>query len=130
MALDVGLPSYLPEPSEDLIKKGLVYLKPPKENTLADYCIMIEKNKRVLDHPSPTYISVTAKGVKLEDFVDLMAPVTTITKDEPICPEVELNQEWKQLDDLPAFRFKEYFTFYKPEIAMTDTLMSLGHKHE
>uniref|UniRef100_A0AC34RLP9 Tetratricopeptide repeat protein 17 n=1 Tax=Panagrolaimus sp. JU765 TaxID=591449 RepID=A0AC34RLP9_9BILA len=130
MALDVGLPSYLPEPSQELIRKGLVYLKPPKENTLADYCVMIEKNKRVLDHPSPTYVSVTAKGVRLEDYVDLTAPVTTITKDEPVCPEVELNPEWQELDDLPAFRFREHFGFYKPEVGLTETLMSLGHKNE
>uniref|UniRef100_A0A914Z9I0 Uncharacterized protein n=1 Tax=Panagrolaimus superbus TaxID=310955 RepID=A0A914Z9I0_9BILA len=86
MALDVELPSvkYLPEPDEDLIKKGLRYLNPPKENTLADYCVMTEKNKRVLDHPSPTYISVTAKGVRLEDYVDPSSPVTAITRDEPI----------------------------------------------
>jgi tetratricopeptide (TPR) repeat protein len=91
---------------------------------------MTEKNKRVLDHPSPTYISVTAKGVRLEDYVDPSSPVTAITRDEPICPEVELVDEWKMLDELPAFHFREYFKFYKPELALSEALMSLGHKHE
>jgi tetratricopeptide (TPR) repeat protein len=130
MVLDVELPSYLPEPAEDLIKKGLRYLNPPKENTLADYCVMTEKNKRVLDHPSPTYISVTAKGVKLEDYVDPSSPVTAITRDEPFCPDVEATDEWKMLDELPAFRFQEFFKFYKPELALSEALMSLGNKHE
>uniref|UniRef100_A0A914YD92 Uncharacterized protein n=1 Tax=Panagrolaimus superbus TaxID=310955 RepID=A0A914YD92_9BILA len=132
MALDVELPSvkYLPEPNEDLIKKGLRYLNPPKENTLADYCVMTEKNKRVLDHPSPTYISVTAKGVRLEDYVDPSSPVTAITRDEPICPEVETTNEWKMLDELPAFHFREHFKFYKPELALSEVWLFVFLKNE
>uniref|UniRef100_A0A7E4UUI2 TPR_REGION domain-containing protein n=1 Tax=Panagrellus redivivus TaxID=6233 RepID=A0A7E4UUI2_PANRE len=130
VSLDVELPAFLPNPGQDMVKNGLKYLKPPQPNTLADYCVMTEKNKRVLDHPSPTYISVTAKGIRLEEYVDPTAPVTSITGNEPICPEPEADDQWNVLDDLPGYQFREHYRFYNPETALTDALMSLGNKHE
>jgi hypothetical protein len=60
---------------------------------------------------------VTTKGVDIEEYIDLTTTVPGISNLEPVCPEIDGDSE-KTLDDLPAFKFKDQFKFYKPETAL------------
>uniref|UniRef100_A0A914CV44 Uncharacterized protein n=1 Tax=Acrobeloides nanus TaxID=290746 RepID=A0A914CV44_9BILA len=114
---DAPLPERLPEPAQELVAKGQFYFKPPKMDSLEDYCFMYKKNPKVLEQPASTYVSVTTKGVDIEEYIDLTTTVPGISNLEPVCPEIDGDSE-KTLDDLPAFKFKDQFKFYKPETAL------------
>ncbi|KAH7730917.1 Protein T19A5.1 [Aphelenchoides avenae] len=126
---DAQLPKVLPEPKAELVKKGKFYFKPPTKDSFQDYCYMYRKNSRILDQPSSTYVSVTAKGVDIEKYIDLSSPVPGISNLEPICPEPK-RIPLPAFDRLPAYIHREALKFYKPEKALKDALLTLGHDKE
>jgi tetratricopeptide (TPR) repeat protein len=126
---DAPLPEHLPVPSEALVTKGQFYFKPPTEGTLKDYCYMYKQNWRSLLQPPSTYVSVTAKGVDIGQYIDLQSPVPGVSGFEPVCPAVERSPQ-VAFEHLPAYEYRDRLGFYKPEKALRDALQTLGHEKE
>uniref|UniRef100_A0AAF5CPU1 Neurotransmitter-gated ion-channel ligand-binding domain-containing protein n=1 Tax=Strongyloides stercoralis TaxID=6248 RepID=A0AAF5CPU1_STRER len=131
---DLKFLNKIPEPFSEQVKKGMLYLKPPKDKeTLDTFCYMYNKNPINIDQPVSTWVSVTAKGINMEDYLDLNMVVPGIANLEPVCPGIENDKSdisKLTLDYLPAFLFRDQFYFYKPEKALKDTLRSLGNDGE
>uniref|UniRef100_A0A0N4ZXG8 TPR_REGION domain-containing protein n=1 Tax=Parastrongyloides trichosuri TaxID=131310 RepID=A0A0N4ZXG8_PARTI len=131
---DLKFLNKIPEPFNEQVKKGMFYLKPPKdEESLNNFCYMYNKNPINLDQPVSTWVSVTAKGINMEDYLDLNMVVPGIANLEPVCPGIENDKDdisKLTLDYLPAFLYRDQFYFYKPEKALKDTLRSLGNEKE
>lgn len=85
---------------------------------------VVVQNSRILDQPSSTYVSVTAKGVDIEEYIDLFSPVPGISNFEPLCPEPK-RTSLTAFDRLPAFANREALKFYKPEKALKDVSLQV-----
>lgn len=70
------------------------------------------------EQATSTWVSVTAKGVNMEEFMDLSAPVPALAGFEPVCPELDMPSPLKTFDHLPAYHLRDQFIFYKPEIGL------------
>uniref|UniRef100_A0AC35UAJ0 TPR_REGION domain-containing protein n=1 Tax=Rhabditophanes sp. KR3021 TaxID=114890 RepID=A0AC35UAJ0_9BILA len=132
---DLKFQAKIPEPSKDQVKKGLNYFKlPTNEDNLNDFCYMHNSNPINFDQPISTWVSITAKGLNLEDYLDLNMIVPGISNLEPKCPSFvgENEEDTSKLihDYLPAYNYRDQFYFYKPEKALTDTLRTLGNDKE
>lgn len=80
-----------------------------------------------MEQPVSTYVSVTAKGVHIEDYVDFNLRTVPINESpeqlEPLCPDPLPESAiplLKQLDQLPAYKFRDHLNFYHPEKALKD----------
>lgn len=79
-----------------------------------------------MEQPVSTYVSATAKGVHIENYINSK----TDKKDEhfePICPDPleGIIPLLKQLDELPAYKFRHQLNFYHAEKALKDVLVLL-----
>lgn len=130
---DVKLPEVLPAPTLKQIRKGLEVFPPPRHT--GNMCNGVKKLSVLLEKQMSTWVSVTAKGIDIEKFVDLRGPVPGIAGLQPICPGVGgssnvsvLARDLEKtggspilgLDHIPAFALSDQFLFYKPEKMLTD----------
>jgi hypothetical protein len=74
----------------------------------------------MLEQVPSTWLSVTAKGVRLEQRVDLSSPVPGIAGLEPHCPDVPASSSLLTMDHLPAYHLRKHFHFYKPESGLRE----------
>uniref|UniRef100_A0A158Q362 TPR_REGION domain-containing protein n=1 Tax=Dracunculus medinensis TaxID=318479 RepID=A0A158Q362_DRAME len=81
------------------------------------------------DQTVSTWVSVTAKGVNFEEFMDMKSEVSHVANAEPVCPDLK-HSSLVTLDHLPAYRLHDQFIFYKPEKALTDAFQGLGNGRE
>jgi len=84
----------------------------------------------ILDQIPPTWLSMTAKGVRLEQRVDLNSPVPGIAGLEPHCPELDNPSPLITMEHLPAYGYRQFFRFYKPEMGLSDAFQTLGNEKE
>lgn len=82
----------------------------------------------VREQRTSTWLSVTAKGINLEKFIDFQAPVDLNEDFQPICPELLSPSPILTLDHLPAYHLRHQFIHYKPEKGLTDVGFS-HHLH-
>lgn len=81
-----------------------------------------------MDQPASTYISVTAKGIQIADFLDLSTPIETIESiltienQEPVCPNSPTSKILEEFDQLPAYLYRNHLKFYWPEKALSDVI--------
>lgn len=130
---DIELPQNLPTPSTEMIMLGKRSAAASSKKYLLDQNCHTQKKSRklMLEQSVSTWISPTAKGVKLADltFMDLTFPNMPVL--EPVCSEFMLALERDSmlidLDDLPAYLYRYQLTkFYRPEKALRDTFRSIG----
>ncbi len=79
-----------------------------------------------LDQATSTWLSVTAKGVRLDQFIDFSKSETKEIQ-EPFCPDVTPATMWT-MDHLHKFRLKDNVTQYKPEKGLKDVCISITVK--
>lgn len=72
------------------------------------------------EQSTSTWLSVTAKGVNLEEFIDFQTPINLNEDFEPVCPELLSSSPLLTLDHLPAYHLRHQFIYYKPEKGLTD----------
>ncbi|VDD88470.1 unnamed protein product [Enterobius vermicularis] len=127
---DAALPEVLPLPPKDLVESGLKYL--PMVRVLeANFCSNGKTTLSMLrEQATSTWVSVTAKGVNMEEFMDLSAPVPALAGFEPVCPELDMPSPLKTFDHLPAYHLRDQFIFYKPEIGLEKAFKTLGNEKE
>ncbi|PAV61444.1 hypothetical protein WR25_01781 [Diploscapter pachys] len=118
---DVKLPTHLPHPTRVMIAKGLQRFPPPKVTN--NLCSGVKKLSDLLENGLSTWISVTAKGLDIEQYVDLHSPVPGITGLQPVCPNIE-GSPILAMDHLPAYSLSDQFLFYKPEKLLTDVSLA------
>lgn len=77
-----------------------------------------------MGQPVSTYVSVTAKGVHIEDYMVINSKTKELSEElEPICPDPlkeTIIPLLKQLDKLPAYKFRHHLLFYHAEKALKD----------
>lgn len=77
-----------------------------------------------MGQPVSTYVSATAKGVHIEDYMVISSKTKELSEElEPICPdplEETIIPLLKQLDELPAYKFRHHLLFYHAEKALKD----------
>ncbi|KAL3984668.1 hypothetical protein ACH3XW_35480 [Acanthocheilonema viteae] len=132
IAFDIPLPSKLPLPSKDQITTGFRYVSlPPKRTPNSNFCANIKMSLAILrEQSTSTWLSVTAKGVNLEEFIDFRTPVNLNEDFEPVCPELLSPSPLLTLDHLPAYHLRHQFIHYKPEKGLTDAFLKLGKGKE
>uniref|UniRef100_A0A1I7Z9C8 TPR_REGION domain-containing protein n=1 Tax=Steinernema glaseri TaxID=37863 RepID=A0A1I7Z9C8_9BILA len=129
--LDVPLPEVHAEPSEEMVRKGAFYFKPPTANTFHDFCASYKKGSTFLDQIPSTWVSVTAKGVDYENYIDFTTPVAGHGQFEPECPDLDAPSPIESLDHLPPNHVRDRLNkFYKPEKVLTDALKTMAHEME
>uniref|UniRef100_A0A914ZLD2 Tetratricopeptide repeat protein 17 n=2 Tax=Parascaris univalens TaxID=6257 RepID=A0A914ZLD2_PARUN len=130
LAYDIELPEVLPLPLKEQIRLGLQYL-PPSRTSDPNFCNNMKMTISMLhEQTTSTWVSVTAKGVGLEQYMDLSNPAPAIAGFEPNCPDLDEPSPLRTFDHLPAYHLREQFIFYKPEKALTDAFQSLGNERE
>ncbi|VDK47979.1 unnamed protein product [Anisakis simplex] len=130
LAYDIELPEVLPLPLKEQIKLGLQYF-PPAKTSDPNFCSNVKMSISMLhEQTTSTWVSVTAKGVGLEQYMDLSNPAPEIAGFEPNCPDLDKPSPLRTFDHLPAYHLREQFIFYKPEKALTDAFQSLGNERE
>ncbi|VDP19021.1 unnamed protein product [Onchocerca flexuosa] len=132
VAFDIPLPPKLPLPSKDQIASGIPYVSlPARRLPNSNFCANIKMSLTILrEQSTSTWLSVTAKGVNLEEFIDFQAPVDLNEDFEPICPELLSSSPLLTLDHLPAYHLRHQFIHYKPEKGLTDAFLKLGKEKE
>lgn len=85
-------------------------------------CNGVSKLSVLLEKQMSTWVSVTAKGIDIEKYVDLRGPVPGIAGLLPVCPSVEKTggSPILGMDHLPVFALSDQFLFYKKEKMLTD----------
>jgi len=123
MRFDISLPKDLPLPSAELVNKGRKF-SDISDVELETFCQTSENI--MLDTPVSTYVSVTAKGVRVNNILG-SAENDDKNAGEPVCPDSPSTNMLflEQMDSLPAYRFRSQLKFYHPEKALRDTLLSL-----
>lgn len=130
LAFDAALPDTLPLPLRDQVSRGLRFL-PPSKAAERNFCTNVKMSLSMLqEQTTSTWVSVTAKGVDLEQYMDLNMAVPALAGLEPVCPELDEPSPVRTLDHLPAYHLRDQFIFYKPEKALTDAFQSLGSERE
>ncbi|KAL7073575.1 hypothetical protein ACQ4LE_007083 [Meloidogyne hapla] len=130
--LDIPLPELLPIPPSSMVNKGKQFAFPLKLDSLKEICQSQKKLNRLFEQPVSTWVSPSAKGIKIDDLVDFGGlPELSDLLLEPECSEPNLVlQNYSillELDELPAYLYREHLTkFYKPEKALKDTFRSIG----
>uniref|UniRef100_A0A158Q7D9 TPR_REGION domain-containing protein n=1 Tax=Elaeophora elaphi TaxID=1147741 RepID=A0A158Q7D9_9BILA len=132
IAFDIPLPPELPLPSKDQITSGFQYIPlPPKHTPNGNFCANTKMSLAILrEQSTSTWLSVTAKGVNLEEFIDFQASIDLNEDFEPVCPEVLSPSPLLSLDHLPAYHLRHQFIYYKPEKGLTDAFLKLGKGKE
>ncbi|CAG9532258.1 unnamed protein product [Cercopithifilaria johnstoni] len=132
IAFDIPLPSKLPLPSKDQITSGFRYVPlPPKHTPNSNFCASIKMSLAILrEQSTSTWLSVTAKGVNLGEFIDFQTPVNLNEDFEPVCPELLSPSPLLTLDHLPAYHLRHQFIHYKPEKGLTDAFLKFGKGKE
>uniref|UniRef100_A0A914HIE4 Tetratricopeptide repeat protein 17 n=1 Tax=Globodera rostochiensis TaxID=31243 RepID=A0A914HIE4_GLORO len=130
-SLDIALPDDLPIPPAAMVEKGESLSPSINRHSLAEICQSHRKAVQLLEQPVSSWVSVTAKGIKVEDLFDLDSSLPGIDKLEPECSDPDLASKHDsvlhELDSLPAYQYRHHLTkFYKPEKALRNTLRSLG----
>ncbi|KAL3083062.1 hypothetical protein niasHS_010864 [Heterodera schachtii] len=126
-SLDIALPKDLPIPPPEMVKKGESLSPSLSRNSLPEICQSHRKASQLLEQPVSSWVSVTAKGILVEDLFDLNSPLPAIGQLEPECSDPAVDPVLRELDSLPAFQYRHQLTkFYKPEKALRNTLRSLG----
>lgn len=74
------------------------------------------------EQTTSTWLSATAKGVNLERFIDVGAPINLDNNFEPVCQDLKTSAPLRSLDHLPAYHLRDQFIYYKPEKALTDVI--------
>ncbi|VDN07175.1 unnamed protein product [Thelazia callipaeda] len=128
ISYDIPLPSILPLPSKKQINNGFIHVPLPVSRTSnSDFCANAKMSLTMLrEQSTSTWLSVTAKGVNLEKFIDFQAPVNLKGDFEPICSDTISSSPVLTLDHLPAYHLRHQFIHYKPEKALTDAFLKLG----
>lgn len=81
-----------------------------------------------MEQPASTYVSVTAKGIQIVDYLDLLTPIETIRMAlkngyrEPVCPNPTTSKVLNEFDQLPAYLYRNQLKFYWPEKALRDVI--------
>ncbi|VDK83241.1 unnamed protein product [Onchocerca ochengi] len=132
VAFDIPLPPKLPLPSKDQISSGIPYVSLPAQRLPnSNFCANIKMSLAILrEQSTSTWLSVTAKGVNLGEFIDFQAPVDLSEDFEPVCPELLSPSPLLTLDHLPAYHLRHQFIHYKPEKGLTDAFLKLGKEKE
>uniref|UniRef100_A0A914XPD7 Tetratricopeptide repeat protein 17 n=1 Tax=Plectus sambesii TaxID=2011161 RepID=A0A914XPD7_9BILA len=126
LAYDAALPEILPFPFPDQVEKGMT-LVTNLPTTTAD-CTKLQKRVN-LEQATSTWLSVTAKGVRLENYMDFNTPVPGIAGLEPVCPDLENSTMWT-LDHLNGYHYRDRLHFYRPEKGLKEAFQSLGNDKE
>ncbi|VDM50394.1 unnamed protein product [Toxocara canis] len=122
LVYDIELPEVLPLPLKEQVRRGLQYLQPSKTSD-PNFCSNVKMSLSMLhEQTTSTWVSVSAKGVGLEQYMDLSNPAPAIAGFEPICPDLDAPSPLRTFDHLPAYHLREQFIFYKPEKALTDRI--------
>ncbi|MCP9262764.1 Tetratricopeptide repeat protein 17 [Dirofilaria immitis] len=132
IAFDIPLPPKLPLPFPNQIKNGFPHVSLPTQNSPNNnFCANIKMSLAILrEQSTSTWLSVTAKGIDLGEFIDFQAPVDLSEDFEPICPELPSPSPLLTLDHLPAYHLRYQFIHYKPEKGLTDAFLKLGKEKE
>uniref|UniRef100_A0A915PUH9 BTB domain-containing protein n=1 Tax=Setaria digitata TaxID=48799 RepID=A0A915PUH9_9BILA len=122
IAFDIPLPSKLPLPFKDQIRNGFRCMPLPSHLTPnSNFCANAKMSLAILrEQSTSTWLSVTAKGIDLKEFIDFSAPIDLIEDFEPVCPELLSPSPLLLLDHLPAYHLRHQFIHYKPEKGLTD----------
>ncbi|KAI1719657.1 tetratricopeptide repeat protein 17 [Ditylenchus destructor] len=119
---DVFIPEQnLPNPSQYLIEKGRSVMNFINEQPLQEYCGHYGKDKKSKDQLASTYVSASAKGIRIEDYIvkSRNRKQTNTETWEPICPDAAPSDATRgllhELDQLPAYKHHKKLKFYRPE---------------
>ncbi|KAI1720493.1 tetratricopeptide repeat domain-containing protein [Ditylenchus destructor] len=119
---DVLIPEQtLPSPSHYLIEKGRSALNFINGQPLQEYCGHYEKDKKSKDQLASTYVSASAKGIRIEDYIAKSRSTKQKNTEilEPICPDTAPSDATRglshELDQLPAYKYHQKLKFYRPE---------------
>uniref|UniRef100_A0A158R5W3 Tetratricopeptide repeat protein 17 n=1 Tax=Syphacia muris TaxID=451379 RepID=A0A158R5W3_9BILA len=130
LVFDAALPEVLPLPAKELVESGLRQL-PVNKVLERSFCSNVKTTLSMLrEQATSTWVSVTAKGVNMEEFMDLSAPVPALAGLEPVCPELDKPSPLKTFDHLPAYHLRDQFIFYKAEIGLEKAFKTLGNEKE
>lgn len=128
--VDSPLPEVLPTPYAYQIRGGARLVHSLPSDTAE--CEALKKHVK-LEQATSTWLSVTAKGVRLDQFIDFSGPTPT-EKLQPICPDVTPATAWT-MDHLHKFAYlkldgAELTAVYKPEKGLKDAFQNLGNKKD
>lgn len=132
IAFDIPLPSQLPLPFKHQITSGFPHMPLPSKRTPnSNFCANTKMSLAVVrEQNTLTWLSVTAKGVNLSEFIDFQASVDLSEDFEPVCPELQSSSPLLTLDHLPAYHLRHQFIHYKPEKGLTDAFLKLGKEKD
>lgn len=133
---DIPLLKSLPQPFENLVIIGMKHFPNLSRADIQKYCSVYKEDGKLLDQPASTYVSVTAKGIQIVDFLDFSTPIETIQSvlttenQEPVCPNPATSKILDEFDQLPAYLYRNQLKFYWPEKALRDALQTLGYANQ
>lgn len=123
--VDEPLPEIRPLPDKEMALKGSKLIKIPISSGECAHW----KTKVKLEQPTSTWLSITAKGIHLRDFIDFsVALEDSDFQLEPICNQKNVGSMWT-MDHLSAF-VNQKFLHLKPERGLKDALETLGENRE
>ncbi|EJD75230.1 TPR Domain containing protein [Loa loa] len=132
IAFDIPLPPKLPLPFKHQITNGFSHMPlPSKRKSNSNFCANTKMSLAIVrEQSTSTWLSATAKGVNLDEFIDFETTVDLDEDFEPICPELLSPSPLLTLDHLPAYHLRHQFIHYKPEKGLTDAFLKLGKEKE